>query len=186
MNWYGLALFLHLLALLGAVAGSTLVHLSLGKLRGARSCGEGLQWLGLAHAVSPVFPVALAVLVGTGAWMVHGRWPWSAGFVVAGLTGVVYLAVAGGAVEGGRARKLAAALASSPSAPLDQALVRDPVLWCVSWANTGVALAVVLAMVEKSSLAVSFAMLGVGLASGCAVGLAFRARVGRPRLATGS
>jgi hypothetical protein len=176
MNRYDIALFLHLLALLAAIAASSIVHVSMAKLRAARTGGEGLQWLGLAHAFSRVFPLALAVLVGTGAWMVHGRWSWSAGFVVAGLAGAAFLAVAGGVVEGGRARKLTAALARDPGAPLDHAssLVRDPVLWSVSWGNTGVALAVVLTMVAKPSLAASFAMLAVGLAAGCMVGLAFR------------
>lgn len=176
MNRYDLALFLHLLALLAAVAASTIVHVSMGKIRSARSGGEALQWLGLAHAFSRVFPIALAALLGTGAWMVHGRWSWGAGFVEAGLAGVAILAVSGAVFEGGHARKLASALAAGPADSLEHAaaLVRDPRWWCASWGNTGVALAVVLTMVAKTSPAASFAALAVGLVAGWSVGLLAR------------
>jgi hypothetical protein len=176
MSRYDVALFLHLVGLLAAFGASTVVHVAMTKIRGARTGGEALQWLGLAHAFSRVFPVALATLLATGAWMTHERWSWSAGFVVAGLTGVGFLAVSGGAVEGRRARRLAAALGARPGDPLAHALplVQDPVWWCASWCNTGVAIAVVLAMVAKTSVAASFAVLALGFAAGCAVGLVSR------------
>jgi hypothetical protein len=174
MNRYDLVLFLHLLALLAAFGASTIVHVSMTKVRAARSGGEALQWLGLAHAFARVFPVALAVLLASGAWMVHGRWPWSSGFVEAGLTGVVFLAISGGVVEGGRARRLAGALAARPEDPIDHAaaLCRDPVWWCTSFGNSGVAIAVVLVMATKPSATASFAALAIGLAAGCAAGYA--------------
>lgn len=174
MNQYHVALFIHLLALLAAFGASTIVHVSMSKLRSARNGGEALQWLGLAHAFARVFPIALAALVGTGVWMVHGRWPWSAGFVEAGIAGVVFLALSGGVVEGGRARKLAGALAARPGEPLGhaEALYRDPVWWSTSFANTCVAIAVVLVMVMQPSTAASFAALVVALVVGCAGGVA--------------
>jgi hypothetical protein len=176
MNRYDLALVVHLLALIAAFGASTVVHVSMPKVRSARSGGEALQWLGLAQGFARVFPVALAALLASGAWMVHGRWPWNSGFVEAGLTGVAFLAVSGGFLEGGRARRLAAALAARPAEPIEHAaaLVRDPLWWCGSWGNTGIALAVVVAMVTKPSPAGSFTVLAAGLALGCAVGLAFR------------
>jgi hypothetical protein len=176
MNRYDLALFLHLLALLAAIAAATIVHVSMEKIRSSRSGGDALQWLGLAHAFSRVFPVVLATLLGTGWWMVHARWSWHAGFVEAGVTGVVILAVSGSVVAGGRARRIATALAGRPADSLEHAaaLVRDPFWWCASWGNTGVALAVVLTMVAKPSPAASFAALGVGLVVGWSVGILAR------------
>jgi hypothetical protein len=174
MNRYDLALFVHLLALLAAFGASTVVHVAMSKLRSARTGREGLEWLGLAHSFARVFPVALATLLASGALLVHGRWSWGAGFVDAGIAGVVFLAVSG-ALEGRRARTLATALASRPSESVEHvaALLRDPLWWCGSWGNTGVALAVVLAMVTRPSPAISLAVLAVGLAAGCAVGFAF-------------
>jgi hypothetical protein len=175
MHGYQIALFFHLLALFAAFGASTVIHVSMLKIRGASSGHEALGWLSVAHALSRVFPVALAALVGTGAWMLHDAWSWSSGFVLAGLTGVALLFVSGAGVEGGRARKVAAALAARPSS-LPGVYVRDAVWWCASWANTGVALAVAFAMVVKPSTGGAFAALAVGAAAGGIVGFVVRGR----------
>ena len=174
MHGYQIALFFHLIALFAAFGASTVVHVSMIKIRDARSGGDALQWLGVAHVLARVFPIALAILVGTGAWMLRNSWSWTAGFVDAGLTGVVLLFVSGAVIEGGRARKLAAALAANPEGPVPAA-ARDPLWWCASWANTGVALGVAFAMVAKPAAAGSFAALVVGVLGGCVVGLIGRA-----------
>ena|SRR5581483_2881029 len=175
MHGYQIALFFHLLALFAAFGASTVIHVAMVKVRAARSGAEALGWLGVAHSLSRVFPVALAVLVGTGAWMLHDAWSWNAGFVLAGLTGVGLLFVSGAAVEGGRARKVAATLAAAPSA-LPGECVRDALWWCTSWANTGVAVSVAFVMVTKPSTAAAFAVLACGVAGGALVGLALRGR----------
>jgi hypothetical protein len=175
MTSFHIALFVHLLALFAAFGASTVVHVATVKIRQARSGGEALEWLGLAHAFSPVFPAALAVLVGTGAWMLHRGGSWGAGFVLAGLVGVGLLFVPGAAFEGTRARKLAAALAERPDdPPLD-----DPLLSLISWANTGIAVGVTYGMVARPSTGAAFAALVAGLVAGAAAGLAAaRSRTG--------
>jgi hypothetical protein len=177
MHGYQIALFLHLVALFAAFGASTVVHVAMGRIRSARSGGAALEWLGVAHSLSRVFPIALAALVGTGAWMLHSSWSWSAGFVDAGLTGVVLLFVSGAAIESTRAGALAAALAAAPHEPFSAetaARTRDPLWWCASWSNSGIAVAVAFVMVVKPSPAASFAALAVGIAAGCAVGLLSR------------
>jgi hypothetical protein len=183
MHGYHIALFIHLLALLGAFAASSLVHFSMLRLREAGDGREALQWLGLAHRLARVFPVALLVLLGSGVWMVREAWDWDAGLVEAGLTGVVLLFVLGGAVEGGRARKVAAVLAADPAAA-PGGVVRDAVWWATNWANTGIAIAVVFAMATKPSPAGAFAAVAVGAGAGACIGLLLRQRgaQGRERL----
>jgi hypothetical protein len=181
MHSYQIALFVHLLALLAAFGASSVVHVAMSKIRSARTGAEALEWLRVAHGLSRVFPIALAALVGTGAWMLQTAWSWSAGFVLAGLTGVFLLLVSGAAVEGTRARKVAAALAARPGQP-PQSEVRDTVWWCASWANTGVAVGVTFAMVMKPSAAGAFAALAVALVSGAAVGFLARRRDAKVRL----
>lgn len=181
MHSYPIVLFIHLLALLTAIGASSLVHFAMARMRDAGSAGEALQWLGLCHRASRAFPVALLTLLGSGAWLVHEEWHWDTGFVDAGIVGAVLLLVLGGAVEGGRARRVAAALAAAPGGPVGD-VVRDPVLWAVSWANTGIAVGVVFAMVTKPAAAGSFAAVAVGLAAGAGVGLAFRRQAGDTRV----
>jgi hypothetical protein len=175
MDGYRIALFLHLLALLAAFAASGIVHLSLLRARDAASGAEALQWVGLCHRLSRVFPVALLLLLGSGSWMVHKAWDWDAGFVDAGLTGVALLFVLGGAVEGGRVRTVAAALAAAPAEPVGEE-VRDPAWWAANWANTGIATGVVFAMATKPSAGGAFAAVAAGLAAGACTGLALRQR----------
>ena len=181
MTGFHIALFIHLLALFAAFGASTVVHVATVKIRRARTGGEALEWLGIAHALSPVFPAALAVLVGTGAWMLHRGGSWSAGFVLAGLAGVVLLFVSGAAFEGMRAKKLAAALAARPDDPP----IDDPLLSLISWANTGIAVGVTFGMVARPSTGAAFAALVAGLVAGAAVGLLAASRrsgetAGRP------
>jgi hypothetical protein len=173
MHSYQIALFIHLVALFAAFGASTVVHVSMFKIRSSHSGSEALNWLGAAHALSRVFPVALA---GTGAWMLHSSWSWSAGFVDVGLTGVVLLFVSGGAIDGAYARRLAAALAAQPLEPPPAALARSAVWWSASWANTGIAIGVTFAMVTKPSAAGAFATLAVCVAAGAAVGFLARGR----------
>jgi hypothetical protein len=180
MHGYHVALFVHLLALLAAFSASSLVHFAMTRVRDARTGAEALQWLGLCHRLSRVFPVALLTLVASGAWMTHDLWTWDTGFVDAGLTGAVLLLLSGAGVEGGRARRVAASLAAAPGDRPGEA-VRDPLWWAASWANTGTALGVVFAMAAKPSAAGSFAGVAIGLVAGVCVGLAARGSQGPAR-----
>jgi hypothetical protein len=175
MHGYQIALFVHLLALLAAFSASGIVHFAMTRLRDARTGADALQWLGLCHRLSRVFPLALLALVGSGAWMTRDAWTWDTGFVDAGLAGAAFLFVSGAVVEGGRARRAAKALAALGGAPLGgraAELVRDRLWWCASWGNTGTALGVVFAMATKPGAAGAFAAVGTGLAAGACVGLA--------------
>jgi hypothetical protein len=169
MNAYGIALFVHLCALLAAFAATGLTGLAMRRLRSARVAGEALQWLALGKSAAHVFPVALLTLVASGAYMVHRAWSWDTGWVDAGLAGVVFLGVVGDRLEGGRAGRLAQALAADPRAPIEGAaarLLRDPVWWSASLVNPAVALGVVFVMATKPSLGGSIAALAVAAAAG--------------------
>jgi hypothetical protein len=177
MNGYGIALFLHLCALLAAIGASAVIGLAMHRICSARVAGEALQWLGTCKAVAHVFPVALLTLLASGAYMVHRAWRWDAGWVWAGIAGVVFLGVVGDRVEGGRAKRIAHALAADPGAPLEgrlASLVRDPLWWTAAMVNHAVALAVVFAMATKPGLAGSLAALAVAVAVGAAVAVPLR------------
>lgn len=177
MNGYGIALFLHLLALLAAIGASAVIALAMHRIRAARVAGEALQWLGTCKAVANVFPVALLTLLASGAYMVHRAWSWDAGWIWAGLAGVVFLGAAGDRLEGGRAKRIAQALAADPAAPLQgrlAELVRDPVWWTAATVNHAVALAVVFVMATKPGLGGSVAALVVAVAVGAAVAVPLR------------
>ena len=173
MTAYQIALFVHLLALLAATAASAIVHFAASRRATAPTLRASMEWGSVIGATARVFPVAVLVLVATGAYMVSGRWGWSAGWVDAGLTGALLLLVSG-AILGKRGAAEARANAErlrEAGGELPNDAVPDRVARLLSDANTGLALAIVLVMTVKPGLAGSLAVLGVGAAAG-----AYRAR----------
>jgi len=169
MHLYDIVLFVHLSALFAAFGPTAVVAVAMRRIRAAVTGAEALPWLGLGKHAAHVFPAALLTLLASGAYMVHRAWSWDSGFVVAGLTGIVFLGVVGDRVEGGRARRLAHALAAKPHARIaDHAteLVHDPVWWTAASVNPAVALGVAFDMATKPSVVVSFAALALAAALG--------------------
>ena len=106
MDGYGIVLFLHLCALLGAIGTASLLHFAEMRLRAADTVATIRIWARLIENGAKVFPLALLVLLGSGAYLVHRRWSWSAGWIDAALVGVVVLFVVGAVLIGGRSRAL--------------------------------------------------------------------------------
>src|ERR1041385_5794300 len=96
MDRYHIALFFHVLALVGAAGATAIIKLSLVRRARARTVGEMLEWHTILMKISVLFPISLAVFVLSGGYMVgKAHIAWSTGFVVAGLGGVGGLFVAG-------------------------------------------------------------------------------------------
>jgi uncharacterized membrane protein len=172
VSGYRLVLFLHLLALLGAIGTSGLVHFAEAQLRAAETAAAARPWAALLERATRVFPPALLVLVASGAYLVHRGWTWGSGWIVAGLIGVAVLLVNGAGVVGRRTRALRRALAAAGdgalSPPLLQ-LTRAHPGGIASWTNTGLAVGVVFVMTTKPALAGSLASLAIAALLGAAV-----------------
>jgi hypothetical protein len=174
MNAYSIVLFLHLCALLGAIGTASLLHFAEMRLRAADTVATVRPWARLIENGAKVFPFALLVLLGSGAYLVHRRWSWSAGWIEAALVGVVALFVVGAVVIGGRSRALRRELqdATDGAVPSRLAhLARGHVAGIASWTNTGLALGLVFVMTTKPGLTGSTAALVVAAGLGSALGL---------------
>lgn len=184
MNGYGLVLFLHLSALLGAIGTAALLHFAEVRLRAADTVAAVRVWARLIEKGAKVFPLALLVLLASGAYLVDQRWTWSSGWVDASLVGVGVLFVVGAAVIGGRTRalrrELADAIDDAVPARLAQ-IAREHIGGIVSWTNTGLALGIVFVMTTKPALTGSLAALAVAAGLGTVVALHLR-RTGRNRV----
>jgi hypothetical protein len=177
MDGYRLVLFLHLCALLGAIATSAVLHFAETRLRAADTIAAVRTWAGLIDKGARVFPLVLLVLLGTGAYLVDRSWTWSSGWVVAGLVGVGVLFVVGAGVVGGRSRALRRALTDVDDGGVPAAvagIAREHPGGIASWTNTGLALGIVFVMTMKPALVGSLAALVV--AAGLGAAIAFRLR----------
>ena len=168
MTNYQIALSVHLLALLAATAASAIVHLAAARRAAAPSLGAAMEWGRLIGSTSRVFPIAVVTLVATGAYMVVGRWQWSAGWVTAGLCGAFLLLVSGAVVGRRGAAEARASIERLTQAGRDlpNDVPPDRVMALLAEANTGLALAIVLVMTMKPGLAASLAVLAIGAALG--------------------
>lgn len=184
MNGYRLVLFLHLCALLGAIGTAALLHFAEIQLRAAVTVAGVRTWASLIETGAKVFPVALLVLLGSGAYLVDRGWTWSSGWVDASLVGVGILFLVGAGLVGGRSRALRRELAGTAdgavTGPLTR-IAREHVGGLASWTNTGLALGIVFVMTIKPALAGSLAALAVAAGLGALVALRLR-RIGSRRL----
>ncbi len=169
MDGYRIALFLHLCALMAGVGASGLVLLVMLRVRSAATGREALPWLALGKSAARTFPVALVVLVATGAYMVQHSWTLGTGWVDVGLAGAVLLGVVGDRLEGRTARRVAASLAADPDAPA-AAVVRSRIWWTATLVNPAIVVGIVFLMATKPSLAGSIGALVVAILVGGAVG----------------
>jgi hypothetical protein len=177
MDGYTLVLFLHLCSLLGAIGTAALLHFAEARLREANTVAAIRVWARVIEKGAKVFPLALLVLIGTGAYLVDRRWTWSAGWIEAGLAGVVALFVVGAGVVGGRSRALRRELRDAADGALPPRLAyvaREHVGGIASWTNTGLALGIVFVMTTKPALPGSLASLVI--AGGLGAVVAFRLR----------
>jgi hypothetical protein len=178
MDGYRLVLFLHLCALLGAIGTAALLHFAEIQLRAAATVAAVRTWTSLIEKGAKVFPVALLVLLGSGAYLVDRRWTWSSGWIDASLVGVGILFVVGAGVVGGRRRALRRELAHTTDGAVTAPLARiacEHVGGVASWTNTGLAFGIVFVMTTKPSLAGSL----VALAAAAGLGALVALRVGR-------
>src|SRR5690242_2156677 len=159
---YGAVLFLHVCALLAAISAGALSHLSEVRMRSAETTAALRPWAKLLGRLGKVFPVALLVLLGSGAYLVHDAWSWSAGWVEASLVGVGLLFASGVGFMRVRGLALRRALTAAGDGPLPadvrRLIVRHPAAFA-SWMNTGLAVGIVFAMTAKPALAGSAAAL---------------------------
>lgn len=169
ISGYGIVLFVHLCALIAAFAAAALAHFAEARMCAAKTVAEVRSWASLTARVAPTFPIALVILIGSGAYMAQSVWAWNDGWIDMGLVGAIAILLNGGVLIGSRSRRLGKFLATAGEGPVGPELARlvnDPVLHGATWTNVTLALGVVLMMATKPSLAISIVIFVVAVAAG--------------------
>lgn len=180
---YQIVLFVHLLALLLATGAAAVIHISEWSLRRARTLSEAGRWGLTIKSTARAFPVAVAALLGSGAYMVSDVWSWSTPWVLASIAGLAAIVVVGDVVNGRHGKEIGKAiggtLARDGDGPVTEEvtrLVESPVAISASFAPTLLMLGVVFVMSTKPGAAGSAAALLVSVALAAAIGPALSRR----------
>jgi len=166
MNLFQITLFVHLLFVLLASAAAAVALFASLRLRGAANPADAFLWLAAIRKVVPMFPVSVAGLLASGAYMAHQLDAWAAPWVDASLLGLGLIVALGSGVEGSRMRALARELAAAGLSPRARRLLRDPVAWTAKLCTLTLVVAVVFIMTLKPSAAGCAMALLAALAAG--------------------
>jgi hypothetical protein len=169
LHAYSLALYLHLLSLLLAIATASLVTFASLELRLAETPADIGRWGSLIHRVVPAFPVAAIGLFATGAYMTQHTWSWSTPWIDAAIAGLVLIVLLGDGIDASRGRALKKEVMENGLSPRARALVRDPLGWSAKITTLTLTLAVVYVMTVKPGAGGSSAALVVAVLAGCAI-----------------
>ncbi len=170
-------LFLHFLAIAGAVATSGIMHFALVKLRRAQRTPQALDALQVLKVRGPRMPLWGVALFLTGAAVTQTSGLWRQPFVGAGTLGIVVMLGVSAALLKPRMPRLARRVATAGDVPIAgdlAAAVRDPVLWSGALVNSAIAYGVMFDMVVKPTMAGCLTVLAVAALG--AIGVAMLSR----------
>jgi uncharacterized membrane protein len=172
---YTVVLFLHICFLLIGFGTAFVMTLCAFKLRAAQTGAEAFVWGPLMGKAARGFPLAIAGLFLTGAYMAQDvGWDWGSGWIVSGIAGLVFLGAEGGLIGARHGKELEAALKENGPGPLGarvQELASARLPWVVTFGAPGLVLAIVWNMLHKPDLAEALVGMVVGYAIGAALGL---------------
>ena len=172
MSLYSISLLLHIVGALALGGALALEWAGVVGLRRATTAGQAREWIRLLAGVRFVAGPAAAVVLASGIHLTATRWG-PEGWILAGLAGMVAIAVLGPALGGRRITAIARALPVEDgplSAPVGRALV-DPVLTLSMWLRTALLLGVVFLMSSKPGAPGAVTAMGVALVLGLAAGI---------------
>jgi hypothetical protein len=173
MNDYSIALFLHIVAVLGMFVGLGLEWIGLSQIRGAQDFGQVRVWMGVLKSTPKLgFPSMLAAVV-SGLymmWRVWGGTPW----VIMSIGALVLIIVLFAAVTRRQMTAVGRALGAQKGPVVSQtfhSLANHPLLWISIQTRMAIALGIIFLKIAKPDLAGSLLTIGVAIVLGIASAL---------------
>lgn len=190
-NWYAIALFAHILGVLGMFIGMGAQWIILLRLRQSRAQAQAREWSGLVGPVARVGGVSGAVLVVAGLYMMATAWGISTPWLDVALGGLALMLALSAGFSTRRLlaiQRALAALAVEPNVgsipPALRRQIDAPPLWIATQIVLAIALGIVFLMTVKPDLFGSLLALAIAIALGAIVGGATSRNVPRQRAAT--
>lgn len=169
---YNIALFTHIVGVLGIFTCIALELASLFGLRRARVMEEVRAWAGIHKVIAWGFPLAALLTLGAGLFMALDAWGWNVPWIDVAFFTLITMALLGRLVNARRHQHLQQALEKTLNGPLPAELssqLADPVLWTSMLMMTAVGLGIVFLMTVKPDLPGSFITLAIAVIVGLGV-----------------
>jgi hypothetical protein len=172
---YAIALFAHIVGVLGMFISMGAQWIILLRLRQARTLSQAREWSGLSGPVGRFGGASGALLVIAGATMMWAAWGFRTAWLDVGLGSMVVMLALSMGLAARRLRVISRALAEAPAeGPIPPALARqigDPALWVATQTVVAIALGIVFLMTVKPDLTMALLAMGIAVALGLALGL---------------
>jgi hypothetical protein len=181
MPYYQIALFLHILGVLGFFIAIGVLYGAVLGVRRAQTVQSIMLWTSAAAGVGRIlFPISGLVILITGLYMVVTVWGERAPWAGVALIAFLILAIAATVIQGRRMAALERSAAGQPeSAPVTGALwtqTHDPVTWVAVNASAAVAIGIVYLMTLKPDALGSLIALLIALLVGLVFGFLTQGR----------
>ena len=173
--------FLHVLGALGIAATYAVEAAALAGLRQSVVADQAQTWFRARRWVLRLGPASLLLVLASGVYSVLVAWGW-AGWIQASMTGLLSLAIVGGALTGIPTARLAPAIERA-AGPLSEDLrnkIRAPVLTASLAMRIAITVSIAFLMVLKPERLAAFVVVVSASALGAVTGWVFGVR--RPRV----
>jgi hypothetical protein len=171
MTFYSLALFAHIVGVLGLFIAIGLMWINILRLQQAQTISQVRERISLASIQEGLLPAASVLILLAGIYMTVNTWGWKTPWIDVSLAALVVVGALGGSVINRRLKaiRIASSTAEDPAALIPAELKRqitDTVLWTAVQTNGFIGLGVVFLMTTKPDLVGSLITLAVSLVLG--------------------
>jgi uncharacterized membrane protein len=169
MDWYHLALFIHILGVLGLFMALAVELAVMMGARSARTVEAVRAWSSASKPLDVVFPITSLLILGAGLVMTLDVWGWTQAWIDLSLACLILLSVMGAALNGAHARRIAQRAAVLGQGPIPDDLRQElnhPAHWTSVISMAMLAVGIVFLMVEKPDWLGSIITLVVALLVG--------------------
>jgi hypothetical protein len=172
VNDYSIALFLHIVGVLGLFVGLGLEWTGLWQLQDVTAAEHVRMWLRSSKNVRRFGMIAMLTILSSGAFMMATVWG-PVAWIAVSLGALILMAVLALVLSGPRMAAIGGALTSEtgPVSHTLQSLVNHPLLWISIQTRIAIALGIVFLKTTKPDLAGSLITIGVAIALGLAAAL---------------
>src|SRR5437867_2548786 len=174
MNIYPIALFVHIIGVIGYFISMGTWLFGLAALRRAQRVEQVRTLTHLVGQLGPLFGISVLLILATGLYMAITAWGLLTGWILVGLISLILIAPLGTAFIEPRRRAIDRLAQEAPDGPLPQSLeqrTHDPILLTVLQTVTALLLGIVFLMTNKPSLIGSLIVMAVALMLGVTSGV---------------